>query len=50
MRDNAQYKTNSHFVSQDYSANARVTRGTSFENAENQIRTFNNFSYFIQSK
>ena len=28
MRDNTQYKTNSDFVSKNYSANVCVTRGT----------------------
>ena len=28
VRDNTQYKTNSDFVSKDYSANVCVTRGT----------------------
>ena len=28
VRDDAQYKTNSHFVPRNYLANVRVTRGT----------------------
>ena len=46
VHDNAQYKTNIHFVSQNYLANVRVTRGTNSDMVENSLTGLN--SSYVQ--